>query len=172
LAGGASFAAMSGSARAPEVNRRQRGSRDPWGDSAPRQAPSARSSVERGGTRSTRRFSSLTGIGAVLFIFVFTLVVATIESLIGVGLRTLTLIALAGSTLLAGLWVRRSDIATIVVAPPLVFVSVAVLEIVLAPTLMLTTTVLASVLVRGFPTMSIATAIALLVCGYRVIRHR
>ncbi|MDQ3474802.1 MAG: hypothetical protein M3492_00250 [Actinomycetota bacterium] len=101
-----------------------------------------------------------------------TLVVATLESLLGIGLRTLTLIALSGSTLLAGLWVRRSDIATIVVAPPLVFAAVAALEIVLAPTLMFTPTVLASLLVRGFPAMGIATAIGLLVFGYRSVRHR
>jgi len=108
----------------------------------------------------------------VALVFVATLAVATFESLLGIGLRTLTLLALSGSTLLAGLWVRRGDIATIVVAPPLVFALVAALEIVLAPTLMFTPTVLASVLVRGFPTMSIATAIALLLCGYRIIRHR
>jgi len=114
----------------------------------------------------------LTGLGAVAFIFVITLVVTTVESVLGIGLRSLTLIALAGSTLLAGLWVRRSDIATIVVAPPLVFALVVSLEIGLAPTLAFTPTVLASLLVRGFPTMSIATAIALLVCGYRLVKHR
>ena len=130
-----------------------------------------------GGARSvampaTGRPFTLTGLGAVAFIFVVTLVVATLESLLGIGLRTLTLIALSGSTLLAGLWVRRSDIATIVVAPPLVFAAVAALEIFLAPTLMFTPTVLASLLVRGFPAMGIATAIGLLVFGYRSVRHR
>jgi len=68
--------------------------------------------------------------------------------------------------------VRRHDVVTVVLAPPLVFAFVAVLEIVLAPTLSLSPTVLASVLVRGFPAMGIATAIALVVCGYRIIRHR
>ncbi|MGI8652634.1 MAG: DUF6542 domain-containing protein [Geodermatophilaceae bacterium] len=120
----------------------------------------------------TARPFTLTGLGAAAFIFMVTLVVATLESLLGIGLRTLTLIALAGSTLLAGLWVRRSDIATIVVAPPLVYALVAALEIVLAPTLKFTPTVLASLLVRGFPAMSIATAIGLLVFGYRTARHR
>jgi len=83
----------------------------------------------------------------------------------------LTLGALVGSTLLAGLWVRRSDLATIMVAPPLVFAVVAALEIGLAPTLPFTPTVLASILVRGFPTMAIATAVGLLVCGYRLLRR-
>jgi len=114
----------------------------------------------------------LTGLGAVALIFAVTLAVATAESLLGIGLRSFTLAALAGSTLLAGLWVRRSDIATIVVAPPLVFALVAAGEIVLAPTLTFTPTVLASILVRGFPTMAVATAIALLVWGYRLARHR
>lgn len=122
--------------------------------------------------RGTARPFTLTGLGAVAVIFVVTLVVATLESLLDIGLRTLTLIALSGSTLLAGLWVRRSDLATIVVAPPLAFAAVAALEIVLAPTLTFTPTVLASLLVRGFPAMIIATAIGLGICGYRIARHR
>lgn len=122
------------------------------------------------GTRPPRRFS-LTGLGAVALVFVVTLAVATLESLFGVGLRTLTLIALCASTLLAGLWVPRGDLATIVVAPPLVFAAVAALEIGLAPTLNFTPTVLASILVRGFPTMILGTAIALLVTAYRILRH-
>jgi len=138
----------------------------------PRSAPrgSDRSRLPDGQTPSGGRFT-LTGLGAVVFIFVVTLALATAESLLGIGLRLITLIALAGSTLLAGLWVRHSDIATIVVAPPLVFAAVAAGEIVLAPTLNFTPTVLAAILVRGFPTMAIATAIALLVCGYRLTRR-
>lgn len=170
MAGGANHVAMSGSALAPKAFSHQRdAARPPWDNPAPGQRAAGSS---RGATREnqpTGRFI-LTGLGAVALIFVVTLVVATLESLLGIGLRTLTLIALSVSTLLAGLLVRRTDIATIVVAPPLVFASVAVLEIVLAPTLKLTPTVLASLLVRGFPTMSIATAIGLLVCGYRIIR--
>lgn len=113
-----------------------------------------------------------TGLAAIVFVFVVTLAVATLESLIGVGLRTFTLIALAGSTLIAGLWVRRSDLASVVVAPPLVFTAVAALETALAPTLDLSLPVMATLLVRGFPTMAIATVIALAVCGYRLSRRR
>ena len=160
MAGQASRIDMSGPARAPDSYAVQRAGKrpPPWGD--------PRSQSGSGG-----RFT-LTGLGAVAFIFVVTLALATAESLLGIGLRLITLAALAGSTLLAGLWVRRSDIATIVVAPPLVFAAVASLEIVLAPTLALTPTVLASILVRGFPTMAVATAGGLLVCGYRLIRHQ
>lgn len=176
MGGGADYAAMAGSSRAPGVVIRQRSAaRPPWEEPVDRQRESGRS---RGATRRPdedaplRRGFTLTGLGAVAFIFVVTLAVATLESLLGVGLRTLTLVALSLSTLLAGFWVRRTDIATIVVAPPLVFATVAALEIVLAPTLKFTVTVLGSILVRGFPTMSIATAIALLVCGYRLTRRR
>lgn len=170
MAGGASHVAMTGPTRAPNASVRQRAqARPPWDDPrAGRRGPSRLSQPEP--STPARRFT-LTGLGAVAFIFVITLAVATAESLLGIGLRTFTLIAISVSTLLAGLWVRRSDIATIVVAPPLVFTAVAALEIVLAPTLSLTPTVLASILVRGFPTMAIATAIGLLVCGYRLIRH-
>ncbi len=172
MTGAAGHVAMAGSSRSPRGSVRPRaGTRGPWDD--PRSRPRAgrgQAGPSAGAAGSPGRFT-LTGLGAVAFIFVITLAVATAESLLGVGLRTFTLVALAGSTLLAGLWVRRSDLATIAVAPPLVFTAVAALEIVLAPTLAFTPTVLASILVRGFPAMSIATAIALLVCGYRIIRH-
>lgn len=130
------------------------------------------SGQRRAGTSPTSRRFSLTGLGAVVLIFLVTLGVATLESLIGVGLRTLTLIALAAMTLVAGLLVRRRDVLSVVVAPPLVFGLVAALEIMLAPTLNFTPTVVAAVLIRGFPTMTIATAIGLLVLGYRMIRRR
>lgn len=173
MTGHASHPAMTRSAREADASFRQRaGSRPPpWDPQRSGRQGSERSQVAPGRPEPARRFT-LTGLGAVAFVFAVTLAVATIESLLGIGLRTLTLIALSGSTLLAGLWVRRSDIATIVVAPPLVFAAVALLEIILAPTLRVTPTVLASILVRGFPTMSIATAIALLVCGYRLAKHR
>lgn len=172
MAGNASRADMSGSARAPDAYVRQRaGNRPPWEDPSSGRRGADRFRDSSDSAQPTGRLT-LTGLGAVALIFAVTLAVATAESLLGIGLRSFTLAALAGSTLLAGLWVRRSDIATIVVAPPLVFALVAAGEIVLAPTLTFTPTVLASILVRGFPTMAVATAIALLVWGYRLARHR
>lgn len=172
MAGGADRAAKTGLAADNRIaQRRDARPAPPWEPRvAGRRGPGDQRASSSAPQRA-RRFT-LTGLGAVAFIFVSTLAVATLESLLGIGLRNLTLIALAGSTLLAGLWLRRSDIATIVVAPPLVFALVATLEIGLAPTLTLTPTVLASLLVRGFPTMSIATAVAFLVCGYRIIKNR
>lgn len=170
-AGGAGPVAMTGPARAPDASVRQRAqARPPWDDSRTGRRGSDRPGQPEIRSQPAGQFT-LTGLGAVAFIFAVTLAVATAESLLGIGLRTWTLIALAASTLLAGLRVRRSDLATTVVAPPLVFAAVAALEIVLAPTLNFTPTVLAAILVRGFPTMAIATAFALLVCGYRLIRH-
>lgn len=172
MAGGADRVAMSGSTRAPDRFARQRhDAASPW-EQRPSWQPApgqARRTNRRSQTPS--RFG-VTGIGAVAFVFVITLAVATLESLLGIGLRTFTLIALSVSTLIAALWVRHQDLATVVVAPPLVFALVAALEIALAPTLNLSVALMATILVRGFPTMAIATAIALLVCGYRIIRHR
>lgn len=164
--------ATRGSTRSPDRLARQRGAAAPAWDSGPAWQSATRDSRwPSPDTQPASRFT-LTGLGAVAFVFVITLVVATLESLLGIGLRTFTLIALSVSTLFAGLWVRRQDLATVVVAPPLVFALVAALEIVLAPTLNLNVAVIATLLVRGFPAMAIAAAIALLVCGYRRIRHR
>lgn len=172
MAGGASRVARTGLAADNRIaQRRAARPPPPWDPQLAGRRAAAGSRRAGGQPQPGGRFI-LTDLGAVAFVFVITLAVATLESLLGVGLRNLTLVALAGSTLLAGLWVRRSDIATIVVAPPLVFALVATLEIGLAPTLTFTPTVLASLLVRGFPTMSIATAMGLLVCGYRILKDR
>ena len=122
---------MTGVARAPDPRlRRGAAEAPPWGDlRAERPGSGGGRSVPAKGRPSSSRGIRLAGLGAVAFIFAVTVAVATAESLLGVGLRTLTLGALVGSTLLAGLWVRRSDLATIMVAPPLVFAVVAALEI-------------------------------------------
>ncbi|MDQ4038505.1 MAG: hypothetical protein M3313_09190 [Actinomycetota bacterium] len=172
MAGGASGVNMNGPARPSDAYVRQRTtSRPTWDDPGAGQRGRDQSRPTSGQAEAADRFT-LTGLGAVAFIFAVTLALATAESLLGIGLRLITLIALAGSTLLAGLWVRRSDIATIVVAPPLVFAAVAAGKIILAPTLPFTPTVLAAILVRGFPTMAIATTVGLLVCWYRLTRRR
>lgn len=172
MAGDGHPVAMPGSARVPDRHARQRGGvASPWDERSAQQRATGGSGRAGLAAKPGSRVA-LTGLGAVAIVFVITLAVATLESLLGIGLRTLTLIALSGSTLIAGLWVRSRDLATVVVAPPLVFAAVAALEVVLAPTLNLSVTVMATILVRGFPTMTIATAIALLVCGYRIIRHR
>jgi NADH:ubiquinone oxidoreductase subunit K len=114
----------------------------------------------------------LGGALAVLGIFLLTLAAAAADSYIGLGLGTITLVALTAGSVAATLLVRRRDLLSVLVAPPLVFVAVAIANIGLAPSATLNLPTLATLLVRGFPAMGIATAAAIVVSLYRLIRRR
>jgi NADH:ubiquinone oxidoreductase subunit K len=108
----------------------------------------------------------------VLGVFLLTLAAAAADSYIGLGLGTITLVALTAGSVVATLAVRRRDLLSVVVCPPLVFVAVAVLNIGLAPSATLSLPTLATLLVRGFPAMGLATAVALVLAVFRLIARR
>ena len=147
------------------------------GGSTRRPAPPARSQRdERLAARSEgARESTGTGLrGAVVVLgmFLLTLVAAAADSYLGVGLGTITLIALLLSTVGACLLVRRRDLLTVVVAPPLVFVGVAMANIALAPSATFSLPTLATLLIRGFPAMGLAVAVAVLIFLGRLASRR
>jgi hypothetical protein len=108
----------------------------------------------------------------VVGVFLVTLAAAAADSYLGTGLGMITTIALVGSTVAAGFLVRRRDLATVVVAPPLVFVGVALVNIVLAPSATLSLPTIATLLIRGFPAMAIAVGAALVVALVRAVSRR
>lgn len=121
---------------------------------------------------SAGRGGRIRGVVAVAGMFVVTLTGAAIDSFIGMGLGVVTLTALVGVTALASLAVRRRDLVSVVVAPPLVFVAVTLLNIGLAPSASFNLPTVATLLVRGFPTMAIATAVALALALVRAVARR
>jgi hypothetical protein len=104
--------------------------------------------------------------------FLLTLAAAAADSYIGIGLGTITLVALVGSTVAACLLVRRRDLFSVVVAPPLVFVGVAMVNIALAPSATFSLPTLATLLIRGFPAMGLAMAAAVVLFLGRTIAKR
>jgi len=126
----------------------------------------ARESVEAG------RGGRLRGLVAVVGMFLVTLAGAGIDSFVGIGLGTVTLAAMVSVTALAALLVRRRDIVSVVVAPPLVFLAVAAVNIALAPSASFNLPTIATLLVRGFPTMGIATGVALVLALIRLAARR
>jgi hypothetical protein len=114
----------------------------------------------------------LRGIVAVLGMFLVTLAGAGIDSFVGIGLGLVTLGALVGSTVLATLLVRRRDLISVVIAPPLVFVAVAAVNIALAPSASFNAATIATLLVRGFPTMGLATGAAVVLGLIRLVARR
>ena len=112
------------------------------------------------------------GALAVLAVVLVTLVAAGIDSFLSSGLGLVTVVALTASTVAAALVTRRRDLLTVVVAPPLVYVAVAVVNVALAPAATLSLTSLATLLVRGFPAMGVATGAAVVIGLFRLVSRR
>jgi hypothetical protein len=136
--------------------------------------PASRAAGARGRTAAVAepQRRKLRGVIAVLGVFLVTLAGAAADSFLGVGLGTITLITLVGSTVLGTLLVRRSDLVTMVVAPPLVFTAVAGVNIALAPSANFNMATIGTLLVRDFPTMAIATVAALVLALGRMASGR
>src|SRR3954452_16192259 len=126
--------------------------------------------VETGGGK-------LRGLLAVLAVFLVTLAAAGVESFIATGLGIMTTIALAASTAVAALIVRRRDLLSVVVCPPIVFTAVAVVNLVAAPSVhisgvksfgLLTITTL----VQTSPATGLATGIGLVLGLIRLAARR
>ena len=141
--------------------------------------PSDRS-APRGGSSSVRprpagpaaEEKGIRGTLAVAGTFLVTLAGAGVDSFVGIGLGLVTLVTLVAVTGIATLAVRRRDLASVVVAPPLVFVAVAAANIALAPSARFNLATIATLLVRGFPTMALATGVALVLALVRLAARR
>jgi hypothetical protein len=118
------------------------------------------------------RGGRLRGIVAVLGIFLVTLAGAGVDSFVGVGLGLITLVCLVAATVFGTLLVRRRDLLSVVVSPPLVFLAVTAANIGLAPSAHFNLPTLATLLVRGFPTMAIATGVAIVLALFRLAARR
>ncbi|CCG01828.1 DUF6542 domain-containing protein [Blastococcus saxobsidens] len=141
----------------------------------PRRPAGARPAEARGRERTSAsgaRESRLRGAVAVLGVFLLTLAGCAVDSFVGTGLGTITLVTLAAGTAIATWLVRRRDLLTVIVAPPLVFVLVAMANISLAPSATVNLPTMATLLVRGFPTMAVATAIAVVLGLVRLAGRR
>ncbi len=112
------------------------------------------------------------GAVAVLGMFLVTLAGAGIDSFVGVGLGMITLGALLVSAAVATLAVRRRDLFSVVASPPLVFVAVAAANIAMAPSAFFNLPTIATLLIRGFPTMAMATGVAVVIGVGRLIARR
>jgi uncharacterized protein DUF6542 len=159
---GGATASRIASPRSPEG--RHPGSRGSSATGAHDHSATDRSAEETGpGTR---------GALAVAGMFGLTLIAAAADSYIGMGLGTITLVALVLTSAVATWVVRRRDLISVVVAPPLVFVGVALVNIVLAPSATLSLPTLATLLIRGFPAMGLGFGAALVVALGRLVARR
>ncbi len=126
-------------------------------------APTRREAVPGPGKR---------GSVVVLGMFLVTLAAAAADSYVGVGLGMVTLVALLVSSVAACLLVRRRDLLTVVVAPPLVFLGVALVNIALAPSATFSLPTVATLLIRGFPAMGLAVGVSFVLFIGRLLAKR
>ena len=156
----------SGSGRDRIDDRDHRGRRDD-------RRPSARSSAAADARpRAADAGGRVRGAVAVLAMFLVTLAGAGVDSFVGIGLGLVTLGTLVSVTAIATWVVRRRDLVSVLIAPPLVFVAVAALNVALAPSAHFNLPTVATLLVRGFPTMAIATGVALVLALVRLAARR
>ncbi|MGK5114772.1 DUF6542 domain-containing protein [Geodermatophilus sp. CPCC 205506] len=101
----------------------------------------------------------LRGWAAVTVVLLVTLAGTAADLYLGGGLGFISLVALTASSVLATLLVRRSDLVSTVIAPPLVFIVSGVAASTVLSTFNLAA--VATLLIRGFPAMAIATGASL-----------
>jgi hypothetical protein len=152
---------------------RSRADRGTPADRRPSDPRGAATRPPRGDVRAAEAGGSrLRGIVAVLAVFLVTLAGCGVDSYLGSGLGTLTLITLVGSAALVTVLVRRRDLVSVVVAPPLVFAAVAAVDVAAAPSASFSLATVAALLIRGFPAMAIATGVALVIAVIRWAARR
>jgi hypothetical protein len=132
---------------------------------ATRRPPAAERPAPQSGSR-------LRGFVAVLGVFFMTAAAGAADWFMGAGLGMITLVVLVASTSVATLLVRRRDVLSVVLCPPLVFVAVAGVNIALSPGVNFTLPAIATMLIRGFPTMAVATGAAVVLGLVRLISRR
>jgi hypothetical protein len=156
-----------GSAEFVDQDGRRRAARSPEPRSSSRRpaGPGATAEAPESGSR-------LRGSVALLAVFLVTLAGAALETWLSAGLGLVTLVLLTTASAVATLTVRRRDRITPVVAPPMVYVLVAVLTTALAPSASLNLASVATLLIRGFPAMAVATAAAAVVALIRWAARR
>lgn len=116
--------------------------------------------------------SRLRGVVAVLGVFFMTAAAGAADWFLGSGLGMITLVVLVAATSIATLMVRRRDVVSVVLCPPLVFIGVAAVNIGLSPGVDFTLPAIATMLIRGFPTMAVATGAGIVLGLVRLISRR
>jgi hypothetical protein len=159
--------------RAPE---RERAARRP-AERRPQERPAVERPARRPAPAAETGGGTLRGLLAVLAVFLLTLAAAGVESFIATGLGIMTTIALAASTAVAALIVRRRDLLSVIVCPPIVFTAVAVVNMVAAPSVHISGVkafglLMVTTLVQNFPAMGIATGIGLVIGLIRLAARR
>lgn len=113
----------------------------------------------------------LAGFGGVILIIITAGIGALIDHMVSSKLGVFTGIGLCIGAFFAALVTRKLDLLSVIVAPPIVYALFGVLLIWLSPTTVDKYS-LAEIAIAGFPWMALATGIALLIGGVKLMTTR
>ncbi|WP_153504276.1 DUF6542 domain-containing protein [Cumulibacter manganitolerans] len=153
-------------------------------DGAVRRAPraplydeSTRVEPEMGENRDLKAVSTsggrliMAGFGGVILIVVGGLVGAIVDFLFTDRIGVVTAIGLTLAAAVAALVTRKRDLLSIIVAPPLVYAVVATVVLLMSARTIRVTSI-ADLAIRGFPAMALATGLAALIAGIRLLTSK
>jgi hypothetical protein len=120
-----------------------------------------------GGAKSALSRPGMAGPAAALLAFVVSAIGGSIDVFTGPGLRLLFTICLIGSTAVAAYLVRRSDLLWVILAPPLICLALAIVNVL--TTSHSATGLTMDYLAHGFPAIALATGLAALIGAGRLL---
>lgn len=113
----------------------------------------------------------MAGFGGVILVVIGGLIGAILDYLFTDRLGVVTTIGLALGAIVAALVTRKRDLVSVIVAPPIVYAVIAAV-VLLISSRALGITSIADVAIRGFPTMALATGLAAVIAGVRLLTSR
>ena len=113
----------------------------------------------------------MAGFGGVILIAIGGLIGAIVDYLFVDRLGIVTAVGLTLGAALAALVTRKRDLLSIIVAPPLVYAVLAGLVLLLSAK-EIRITGIADAAIRGFPAMALATGVAALIAGVRLVMSK
>lgn len=113
----------------------------------------------------------MAGFGGVVLIMITALIGAILDYLFTDRLGALTAIGLTLGAAAAAFATRKRDLVSVMVAPPLIYALIAAV-VLLVGSRGFGVTVIADTAIRGFPAMALATGLATVIAGARLIFSR
>lgn len=123
-----------------------------------------------GSRKRTTPSPGMAGPVAALLVFVVSGIAGSIDVFTGPGLRLLFTICLVASTAVAAALVRRGDLLWVVLAPPLICLALAMVNVL--TTAHSATGLTMDYLAHGFPAIAIAVGLAALIGGIRLLNRK
>lgn len=120
----------------------------------------------------TRPNTILAGFGGVVLIIVVTAIGASADVILNDKVGIWSGVALIIGAFFAALMTRKSDLLSVIVAPPIIYTFFAALSVWLTSTSSISVTALADVAVSGFAPMALATGVAALLGGIKLLTTR